>query len=277
MGNSNPLVSRPAGFLLQQKVRADGPRSTNLSEALQSMTVTADTLRELHRIHHQLRDLNDRLDRGPKQVAAREANVARVEEQAAQIKAAARQTQMSLDQKQLQLKSNDDKIADLKRKLNACSSNREYQALKDQIAADEMANSVLADEILEGMEKVDELKSTVAEADSNVARAKDELAKTKAAVAGQEESLRSELKRVQADLVTAEAALPVEIRDPYYRIVRSRGSDAMAEVQGEFCGGCFQQLTPNMFNELAMGRVVFCKSCGCMIYLPEDRTPGSGK
>ena len=45
----------------------------------------------------------------------------------------------------------------LKAKLNAAASNREYQALKDQIAADQMAGSVLADEILEALEKIDEL------------------------------------------------------------------------------------------------------------------------
>ena len=140
-----------------------------------------------------------------------------------------------------------------------------------------MPNSVLANEILEGLEKVDELKANVVEVEANMTKAKEELTKTKAAVSGQEELLRSELKRVQAELAAAESALPPDIRDPYNRVVRSRGSDALAEVQGEFCGGCYQQLTPNMFNELAMGRVIFCKSCGRMIYLPEDRTPGSGK
>ena len=40
------------------------------------MSVTTTVLRELHRIQRQLGDLSERLDRGPKQIKAREANVA---------------------------------------------------------------------------------------------------------------------------------------------------------------------------------------------------------
>ena len=48
----------------------------------------------------------------------------------------------------------------------------------------------------------------------------------------------------------------------------------MAEVEGGSCGGCYQQLTSNMVNEINMGRVVLCKSCGRVLYLPEDTRPG---
>ena len=43
------------------------------------MTISADVLRELHRIHRQLADLRERLDRGPRQIRAREANVTQSE------------------------------------------------------------------------------------------------------------------------------------------------------------------------------------------------------
>ncbi len=51
------------------------------------MPGTADLLRTLHRIHQQLGDLRERLERGPKQIKAREANVARLEADLAQAKA----------------------------------------------------------------------------------------------------------------------------------------------------------------------------------------------
>ena len=121
------------------------------------MSVTAAALRELHRIHQQLAELRDRLERGPKQVRAREANVAQLEARLAEARDKAKQTQMAVDRKQLDLKSGEQKVVDLRVKLNTANSNREYQALLEQIAAAEMAGSVLSDEILEGMEKVDQL------------------------------------------------------------------------------------------------------------------------
>ncbi len=75
-------------------------------------------------------------------------------------------------------------------------------------------------------------------------------------------------------MAAAESDLPADFRDAYDRVVNSKHDDAMAEVQGEFCGGCFKQLTPNIMAELAMARAIFCKNCGRLIYLPEDRSPG---
>jgi hypothetical protein len=43
------------------------------------MSVSVTVLRELHRIHRQLSDLNERLARGPRQVNARQANVSQQE------------------------------------------------------------------------------------------------------------------------------------------------------------------------------------------------------
>ena len=122
------------------------------------MSVTAAALRDLHRIHQQLADLRDRLERGPKQVRAREANVAQLEARLAETREKAKQTQMAVDRKQLDLKSGEQKVLDLRVKLNTANNNREYQALLEQIAAAEMAGSVLADEILESMERVDQFR-----------------------------------------------------------------------------------------------------------------------
>ena len=238
------------------------------------MSVTTVALRELHRIHQQLSDLRERLERGPKQVRAREANMAKLEAELAKAQADSKAAKVHSDQKQLLLKSGESKIEDLRRKLNAANSNREYQALLEQIAADEMANSVLADEILETMEKVDETQVVIKEAQDKIAKAKEELTKAQQSVHDQQSLLEADVSRLQAELQRAEATLPADFREVYNRIVKSKGSDAMAQVEGENCGGCYQRITPNVYNALIMGRAVFCQSCGRLMYLPEDREPG---
>ncbi len=237
------------------------------------MTFSAASLRELHRIHRQLADLRERLDRGPKQIKARQANVATAEEKSAKTHAESKAARVAIDQKQLLLRSGESKIFELKNKLNACNTNREYQALRDQILADEMANSVLSDEILEAMERSDQFKHTIAEADQQIVKAKEEMTKVQQAVRSQEETLLSEVARLEKELQQAESNLPSDLRDAYQRIVKAHGEDAMAQVEGESCGGCHKQLTPNIMSQLTMGSVVFCKDCGRLLYLPEDRTP----
>jgi len=240
------------------------------------MAVTAAALRELHRIHRQLSDLRDRRARGPKQIKAREANLARLNEDLARVQGESKAARMRADQKQLQLKSSEEKIGSYRAKLNACTTNREYQALKEQIAADEMACSVLSDEILEALEKIDEYQRLVGEAQQRIADSKSELAKAQGAVRQQNSQFAAEIARLETDVAKAENQLPDDFRTLYDRLVKSKGEDAMAEVQDKTCGGCCQQLTPNLLAVLSSGLGVICKTCGRIIYLAENRAPGAG-
>jgi predicted nucleic acid-binding Zn-ribbon protein len=234
-----------------------------------ALAVTADSLRTLHRLHRQLADLRDQLAAGPRQLAARTKQLQAVEAAQADIQEAIKKAKMAADQKQLQLRSAESKILDLEGKLNACKTNREYQTLRDQIAADKMATKVLEDEILESLERVDSVKKTLPPAEAAIAAAKKQLAETKTRVDGETAALEAEVARIRSELDAAEAELPADSRDVYNRIVKSKGAEGMASVEGESCGGCFQQVTGNMLAELSMGRVVPCRSCGCLLYLPK--------
>jgi uncharacterized protein len=234
----------------------------------------AAVLRELHRIHIQLSDLRERRDRGPKQIKAHETNVAKTEAEVTRLKNEHKTTRVAADQKQLQLKSDEGKIIDLRAKLNVVKSNREYQAMKDQIAAAEMANSVLQDEILEALEKIEAAKSIVTEAEQRWTKAKEEMAKVQNAVRDQQGALDNDYKRLEGELVESEKKLPDDLRETYSRMVRGKGADGLAQVEGEHCGGCYQTITANTMNSLLMDKIVFCQVCGRIMYLPEDRTPG---
>src|SRR5262249_20347733 len=150
------------------------------------------------------------------------------------------------------------------------NNNREYQALLEQIAAAEMAGSVLQDEILEGMDKVDQFGAAVKEAEKNLAAGKQDMEKSRQAVEASAGSIRDDLSRLEGDLATAEKSLPVEIKGDYQRVVRSKGADSLAAVDDGVCTGCGQQITLNMQNELKLNKLVFCKACGRLLYLPGE-------
>ncbi len=233
------------------------------------MAITADTLRTLHRLHEQLADLRHRLARGPKQVVLREQNVKAREADLEEVREAVKQAKLKADRQQLDLKASEQRNVDWNAKLNTCSSNKEFQTLKEQIAAAEMANSVLADEILESLERIDAMGDKVSEAEEAVKATAAELAKVKEQISAAAEVIRGDIARLEAELVDAEKALPVEFRGDYDRVVNVKGADGMSEAEDGVCNGCGQKITPNMQNELLMHRPTFCKSCGRLLYLPE--------
>ena len=236
------------------------------------MAATGDVLRTLHRIHLQLSDLHGRLERGPKQIAVRDRNVQGLQASLDKARDAAKQARVAVDSKQLDLKASENKVLDWKSRLNACSSNKEYQTLLDQVAAAEMAGSVLSDEILEALETIDGLDEASRQVNEQLEKARLELQRVEQKVAEASVGIRADIERLNGDLAEAEAALPADCRSDYQRIVRAKGAEALAAVEGAFCGGCFQQITPNMQNGVALGRAVFCNSCGRLLYLAESRT-----
>ena len=68
--------------------------------------------------------------------------------------------------------------------------------------------------------------------------------------------------------------IPDDQRDQYRRVIKQRGADAMASVETSACTGCFVSVTAQMLNELINAEsLVFCKSCGRLLYLHEDERP----
>jgi len=233
------------------------------------MAVSTTVLRELHRIHSQLGDLRGRLERGPYKVQAHGANLTQQQNALAGTQENVKQTKKTVDQKQLDLKTGENKILDLKAKLNACSSNKEYQTLLEQIAASEMANSVLADEVLEAMEKVDKLEVAVTEARAQSTAAERELEKCRDVVSAEATVIQADITRLEGELAAAEQELPGDFKVNYERVIQAKGAEGMAEAADCTCQGCGYQITLNMQNELLLSKPVFCKSCGCLLYLAE--------
>ncbi|QDU90154.1 Putative zinc ribbon domain protein [Pirellulimonas nuda] len=231
------------------------------------MAQATQTLRELHSILTQLAELRGRLERGPRQIRAREGAVVQLQTALEAAKELVKQARLSADRKQLDLETSEQRIAGWRVNLNACSSNKEYQTLTEQIAAAEMAGSVLGDEILETLERIDDLSARVAEAEQHLATGRRELEKTTTEVESAADGLRQEIARLEAELSTVQKRLPGDFKAEYARIVGARGDEGLAASEEGVCTGCGQQITANQQNNLSLEKPVLCGGCGCMLYL----------
>lgn len=244
----------------------------NLLPRVQSMpdaTIATETLRRLHRIHLQLRDLQERLDRGPRLVQAHNQNLAKLETVTAEIDVKVKSLKISLDDKQLQLKTREIAVERRKQQLIEAKSNKEYKALQEQIAADEEANGVLEGEVLEAMERLDALNDDMARARAALAKAREEAQKSQQEFDRRSPLIQGDVERLQRELREGESELPSDFRDVYSRLVRQKGPEALAPVGGEFCGGCNQHIPLYIIDGVKLGKPSFCKSCGRLLYLPE--------
>jgi len=237
---------------------------------MESESISTAVLRTLHRLHLQLTDLDARLNRGPKRIAAGKANIEIQDAKLASVEDKMKAMRMACDDKQVTLKGGEGKILELKGKLNTASSNREYQAFKDQIAATEMTNSVLEDEILEAFGKIDEFKATVEKVKAAAETAHKQAERIAKEVEDEKPLIEGDIKRLREELQQAEESLPVDVRESYQRVVKAKGEDALAPMNGSFCSGCNRRVLLNMMADLRLSKPVFCKSCGRLLYLAEE-------
>ncbi|AMV35522.1 Putative zinc ribbon domain protein [Pirellula sp. SH-Sr6A] len=234
------------------------------------MSVSDSVVRNLHHRLNHIAELESQIARGPRMVQSAQLQLDASVEALQKCKNTIRERRMDADRKQLQQRERENKIQDLESKMNASKNNREYQMLKDQIAADKQATSVLSDEIFEALEEVDALQSSTIELEERVKLAEAEKAKVMANVEKRLVDLRQDLQKANQDLAAIVSSLPQDFAKDYQRLVSARGPDALSELDGQSCGGCNTNLTPGILDKLRMGRPTICPSCGRMLYRAEN-------
>ncbi len=231
--------------------------------------ISATDLQHLHELYVQYEETKEKLNRGPNQVRMRRNQVEKKRNELEACRQQLLQIRKTIDEKNLQLKTNEAKIAELRVKLNQASSNREYDIIQTQIDADIMANSVLEDEIIELLEKVDVLKKKCGELESEWKRAEADAKEFEQRVAAEEPELKRRLEQLHEEIAEAEKAIPSEVADDYRRLVARYGATALAPIMGDACSQCFFSLSPQLFIDVRAGRLVFCRNCGRLLYAPQ--------
>ena len=234
------------------------------------MSTAASGLKELHQLHLRLSSIREQLALGPQQIENCQKTITGIEHKLEEEKEQFKQLRMLADQKALQLKTNEQKIDELKVKLHACTSNREFDIFMSQIEADKMANSVLEDEILEVLEKVDQHQTAIADTQNNLVQAKAEEVRIADEAASAKPALDEKAVKLMSALESSEAVLPASIIEQYRRLVHAHGAEALAAVENKACTSCHSLLSPQYCVDVNTGKLTFCRGCGRILYLAEN-------
>jgi predicted nucleic acid-binding Zn-ribbon protein len=229
----------------------------------------AVTFREVHRLRRLARDLQEQLDRVPRQLKAQQAKVARQEELYRECQEAIKRLKVEAHQQELALKATHGQIAKHQKQLNEATAKKEYDALRSEIDNDREKCRRLEDEILAGMAEGEERAAQLPELEKALQQARAEYARAEGEAGRRQADLAEQLHDAQSRLQEVEAAIPETIRPQYTRIVGARGADALAPVHNRTCSACHTEITAQSSNDLQQECFVVCKSCGRILYLPE--------
>ena len=231
------------------------------------MSSTTNGLEQLHQLLTQLDAKRYELKSGPEQIQGRKSAAEKKLAEIAAHKLSLIGMQKSADQKNLQFKSNEQKIADQKGKLGLCKNNNEYQILNGQITSETKANTKLEEEYLALTEQIDALKKQIALLNQQLATAQEAVKSIEETVASSHAGLNVGIAELTTQSNAAMSCIPADLRLLFDRLVKNYGAGAIAVVDGNACRECYTDMTSQRRLELKMGKILVCSECGRFQYL----------
>jgi len=234
----------------------------------------------LHKINAHWHRLKDKARGAGAAIRAKERQVAGFK---ANLQEQTRQRMLAhsaTDNLELEIKSLQEKIAKFRGQLNEASTNKEYQALQNEIKFTALEKGRLEDQELAEMDKQEKRAAEIEEAEKAIVQGDKELADLTSAGAAQMETLEAEIRKAQRDRDDMARELPAEALQQFERVAAKHEADAMCPLlidgQGTnhtsfSCGGCFMQLTENNYVRLLGNTddLLACPTCTRILYLEE--------
>jgi predicted nucleic acid-binding Zn-ribbon protein len=229
----------------------------------------ATTLRELHRLHKHAEDLRTQINRGPQTIKAHQEKTAKQEELLHQAQDSIKKLKIALHEKEVSLKAQQQVVAKHEKQLNEVTSRKEYDALRSEIENDRKACTKIEDEMLVVMEEIETRNLQIPEYEKAVKKGKEDTARVIDDVQTRRNQFTDLLNEALKSIREVEVSLPEDVKALYDRLVAAKGDSAMSSVQGRTCSACYTEITAQNHNDLLQEKLVLCKSCGRILYLPE--------
>jgi uncharacterized protein len=228
-----------------------------------------ERLRALQELDHRIGRLDREITDGPKAVESFQRAVA-----AAEVKIAQIEERLKLLRAQVKLRENEAKTAQtridrLQDQAGQVKNNKEFTALRSEVANARMEMGKMEDEALKIMEAVDQHEKALAAAREERAREERKLAAERAKVDAAIDGLRAGKAQLLSQRPALTKDLPAEPLLLYDRLAGARGGTAVVAIEQDYCTGCMERLTRNdVLAILNAARIVHCKSCGRILFAP---------
>jgi len=172
-----------------------------------------------------------------------------------------------------ELRRAQDELEKHKARLYEVKTNREYDAVQQEIEAWENSIGQNEEFLLDTMAAIEELTPQVADKEQAYARSRqekqEEIENLLAKLGSLEEELVGYLKRREE--ITG--SIDRRLLATYERVRRGRGGVAVVPVTRGACGGCFSQLPPQVVVEVRRGdRLIRCEYCGRILVWNEEQS-----
>ncbi len=234
------------------------------------MTQPGLIFREIHLHTKFAYELQEQLDRIPRQIKAQKIKLEKMEKEFKDAQENVKKLKVSIHEKEVTLKELNTKITKYQKQQNEASDNKAYDALKIEIESAKAEIARTEDAILFAMTEQEEKAAALPGLEKTLKATKDDAGKIEKATRERKTQFENQLKETNSKLKLSEAGLPADVLPKYQRVVVSLKHDGLASIDGKICSACNGEITAQMQLEVRNFAFVACRSCNRILYLSEQ-------
>lgn len=192
------------------------------------------------------------------------------EEEAKAKDADLKKLQVEHKNKEVELETREETIKKLQGQLYQIKTNREYTAMEKEINGARADCSVLEEDIINLLDKIDEADKAKQSRSDQLKTEKDKVEEEKKKISEETKKIEIELNGFKEQRKQLADKVDKTILSKYERILRNKDGLALVPIRNNACQGCYLDMPPQVINEIKMKKdLIFCESCARILYLEE--------
>jgi predicted nucleic acid-binding Zn-ribbon protein len=245
------------------------------------MGPTNVALVKLFRADQALREAQERLEAATRNVRVQERRVHDLSERLTLTQNALREQQSRGGQLELDVKTREARIEKFRAQQAVSKNNKEYQAFLIEINTEKVDRGKAEDELIKVMEAIEKTQAELKELTAQQQTEQAKLATLKSQIGDEVARLQGEVEALRPERDAAAQSLPPRARQPFERLAERYEGEAMSAIakpdrrrEEYLCTACNMDLVTDVYNRLhSRDDLVYCPSCGRILYIPEDLPP----
>lgn len=226
---------------------------------------------QLQSIDSQIYLLKLEIERKPEEIKALEAAFDEKKQGLAQLEKASLDLQKQKKDFELELSAKEENVKKLQTQLYSLKTNKEYNAMLQQINDTKADASFAEDKIIKSFEQIDKIKLDIEEEKKKLIGEEKIFSEQKKKCDDRIKEINSVLATLESQRSQALSAVDPKILSQYERILKGREGLAIATVKDNSCSGCHMLVSPQVINSIQMyDRLVTCGTCNRILYIEKE-------
>lgn len=171
----------------------------------------------------------------------------------------------------LELTTLNQELAKFQQQMMVIKTNKEYDAITNEIANRKVRISEIEEEILKALTLIDDLKEKIKEYKGKLDEIEkgneDELVHLREELG----SIDDKIKIKEGDRKNITVRIDKKLLATYERVRKGRGNQVVVAIKKRACGACYKGVPPQIIQEIRKGEMIYtCDNCGRILLWNEQ-------